>query len=451
MIGLHRLFVAAAIVFSAVQAAPSKLVPRAAVPPSQDSFYNVPTNISDYAPGAIIAHRDVPQPISVLTLLPISLKYSQQILYRTTDNLDEATATVLTVLVPHNADPNKVLSYQFAEDAACIDCAPSYVLQFDNDKLASAPVSQVEIVIIQAALEQGFVVIVPDFEGPKAAYLANILAGRAVLDGIRAAKKSSSFTGIAANPRVAMWGYSGGSIASMFAAEQQATYAPDIKFVGAAVGGTVPSIYNALDTINGGKDAGLIPGAIDGLANQYPEMQSLLEENLKEDKKAAFFKAKTQCLGANELMYMNQDILSYFKQHDFLKTNPDVRRIITDNDLGKAIPINVPMLVYKAVGDDVSPIADTDALVKKYCAAGARIQYVRDELGNHVTLAITGVPLALGWLIQRLNGIPAAAGCSTSTELTGLLDSSTLKLLPKVLVDSLTGILGGALGSLLGL
>lgn len=446
MIGLHRLFVAAATLASVAQAAPSKLTARAAVPPSQDSFYNVPANISDYAPGSIIAHRDVPQPIAILTAVPVNLKYTQQVLYRTTDNLDQATATVLTVLVPQNADPNKLLSYQFAEDSSCIDCAPSYVMQLSSDKLASTPVSQLEVIFVQTALAQGFVVIVPDFEGPQAAYLANKLAGRAVLDGIRAAKKSGSFSGIPTNPRVAMWGYSGGSLASMFAAEQQATYAPDVKFVGAAVGGTVPSIYSALDTINGGKDAGLIPGAITGLANQYPRLQTLLEENLKDDKKDAFFKARTQCLGANEMMYMNQDMLSYFKDHDFLKTDPEVRSIITDNDLGKATPVNVPMYVYKAVHDDVSPVADTDALVKQYCAGGAQIQYVRDELSNHVTLAITGVPGALEWLSYRLAGIPARAGCSTKTELTQVLDPEALGGLPKVLIDGVLGLLGNVAG-----
>ncbi|KND93195.1 Lipase 1 [Tolypocladium ophioglossoides CBS 100239] len=83
----------------------------APVPPSNDAFY---------ACGSCWAF---------CTIAVLESQASHQILYRTTDSLGNATATVLTVLVPHGADLAKVLSYQVAEDAATADCPPSHALQ----------------------------------------------------------------------------------------------------------------------------------------------------------------------------------------------------------------------------------------------------------------------------------------------------------------------------------
>jgi Secretory lipase len=56
------------------------------------------------------------------------------------------------------------------------------------------------------------------------------------LDSIRAAFSSSTIPGDA---RVAMLGYSGGAIATEWAAELAPTYAPDVdkRMIGAAIGG----------------------------------------------------------------------------------------------------------------------------------------------------------------------------------------------------------------------
>ncbi|GKU11253.1 unnamed protein product, partial [Fusarium langsethiae] len=199
--------------------------------PTEDSFYKVPDNINDYPPGTIIDFRKPPSPIAAFGVSPVNLKDTWQISYRTNDNFGKALSTVLTVLVPYKADFTKVLSYQVAEDAAYVGCAPSYALQFAS--ATGGPlgtiVTQAELLLMEAALEQGWVVVAPDHEGPDAAYLANKLAGYATLDGIRAAINSANFTGISKNPTVAMWGYSGGSIASAAAAELQQSYAPELR------------------------------------------------------------------------------------------------------------------------------------------------------------------------------------------------------------------------------
>jgi len=53
-----------------------------------------------------------------------------------------------------------------------------------------------------------------------------------------------------------MWGYSGGALASEWAAELQTKYAPEISFVGMAIGSVTPNVEIVFNTINKGLFAG---------------------------------------------------------------------------------------------------------------------------------------------------------------------------------------------------
>lgn len=110
------------------------------------------------------------------------------------------------MLVPRNVSYDKVLSYQVAENGAYGECAPSYAFQQRerNSRFLGTTLSELELFIVQAALKRGWVVVVPDHEGPTSALLANRLAGHAVLDGIRAATQSKNITGIAEDAKVVM-------------------------------------------------------------------------------------------------------------------------------------------------------------------------------------------------------------------------------------------------------
>lgn len=415
-------------------------------PPTEDAFYDVPADIESFSPGAIIRSRKTPAPIAAFGLFPVNLDGTWQILYRTNDNLGSATATVLTILVPHKADYTKVLSYQVAEDAAALDCAPSYALQ-----LASATggplgtlITQAELVLMQIALEQGWVVIVPDFQGPEAAYLANVLAGQATLDGIRAALNSHDLTSISKDPTIALWGYSGGSLAALSAAELQPSYAPELKIAGVAAGGIVPSIPPAIESTDGTPFAGLIPTGIVGLANQYPEIAELLDEHLLPKSKAAFDKVKTQCFVSNVVAFLGKNVTAMFDDFSFLTEEP-VKRILEDNALGIYTP-KIPLYMYKAVRDEVSPSSETDQLVEKYCSDGGAVTYVRDRTAGHGDLAITAAGGAVSWLTDVFNGRTPTKTCSTKNVIFSILDPASLKVLPRGIVDVLLNLLGRPIG-----
>ncbi|KAG5985207.1 hypothetical protein E4U55_000452 [Claviceps digitariae] len=369
-------------------------------PPSQDEFYSVPEDIEQAAPGSILRYRSPPVAIGALGMA-LNLQASYQILYRTTDSLQNATATVLTVLIPPNADLSRVLSYQVPEDSASMDCAPSYSFQLWNSGAAQGnQLTQTELLgPVQNALNQGWVVIVPDFQGPQSAFLAGAMSGNAVLDGIRAAINSHAFTGIATQPRVSLWGYSGGSLAALWAAEQQSSYAPELTglIAGVVAGGTVPNITSVILTVNRGPFAGLIPAGVLGLANQYGFSQSLLNEHILPQYRDDFYQARHLCLVGALAHYAGKDILGMFDDRNIVFTFPLAKRVLEENELGQHVP-RMPLYIYNAISDEISPIQNTDQMVDQYCAGGATVQYDRVPLTEHSLLEPFGSTKALSWL-----------------------------------------------------
>jgi hypothetical protein len=426
----------------------SPLNPRQLVtPPTDDPFYTPPAGYESSPHGTILATRSPPSLIAALGVLPVPLKSAHQILYRSTDSFGNPSSTVTTVLVPlTNSSPSRLLSYQVAQDSAYLNCAPSYAFQAlsSSDGLLGTAGTQIEILAIGAALAEGWIVTIPDHEGPNAAFLANTRGGQHVLDGIRATLASGL---VDPNAKIAMWGYSGGSLVSSFAAELAPTYAPELlasnALIGVALGGAVPNITTALPYLTASPFAGLVPGGIIGLANEYASIAAKVSANLLPNKAEYFNKARTQCLGANLLSFLGQDVLAdYFTSEELFFSDPEVLSVTNANAMGqRPIPASVPVFMYKGVQDQISPVEDTDALYNFYCTGGARVEYIRDVSAEHATLLITGVPSAVQWIKWRFEGDVVPAGCVKRNVLTSLGNAAAQKI-KKEIRDRLAGFLG---------
>ncbi|KAK7205332.1 secretory lipase family protein [Myxozyma melibiosi] len=438
---------------SALPAASPKDLARRNIPlkPSEDSFYSNPAGFESAAPGTILKNRDLPSTIATLGLIPANIKYTQQILYRTTNALGDPAAGVATILIPYNADYTKLLSYQIAEDAASINCSPSYALQFASDSggFAGTIVTQLEWLIIQGTLEQGWPVVLPDHLGLNGTFLANYASGKHVLDAVRATLASQSFSGIDPDAKVALWGYSGGSLASAAAAELRDTYAPELdNIVATVLGGPVPDIENAVKVLNKGIFAGLIPNGVLGLANAYPAFAPIIQEHLLPSKKAEFNTAYDTCLGASALRFILHDLFAYFDDFDALLAMEEIQTVLTANDLGHAIP-TIPIYMYKSILDEIDGIGYTDKLYKTYCNGGAKVKYVRDLISEHGTLAAFGAPKALTFLAKAFRGETVVTKCTKTNTLSSLLDISTATIVPDFLKDTILDLLYKPVGPFL--
>ncbi|KAL5363344.1 secretory lipase-domain-containing protein [Aspergillus floccosus] len=415
---------------------------EAPIPPNKDPFYTPPAGYQHAKPGTILSHREVPYPVANLGA-DDKPSHAYQILYRTNDSFGRATATVTTVLVPENANGTKLLSYQLAMDSSAIRCAPSYTIQKHlKEDILMDQMSKLQLLLSTEALAKGWVVAMPDFEGPNAAYMANIKAGYATLDGIRAVLSSTSFTGVSSSAAIAMWGYSGGSLATGLAAELQPLYAPELHISGIALGGTVwrtPTIPNRL---NKKASAGLLVAAMHGLGNEYHEIALLIREGLVDDakKREKFMKARHQCLLEYLVEFAYNDVFSYFKDPQ-LPNHPLLRKIEAANDMGKHTP-KMPLLIYKGSLDADSPLNDTEVLVSQYCADGATVDLREVTTHDHFILGVDGFLEAIPWLEDRLDGVPVEHKCKKSRSAVPLSDSGSLETLLGTVREDLGDILG---------
>ena len=385
------------------------------LPPSQDPFYTGPAAYESKPPGTILRIRPAP---GNLTTLTANCSAVYNILYRTTDSQYRPSWAMTTLFVPSNSSAgasNKsgglhaLLSYQIPYNTADVDFSPSFALYTQISSFTDIP----------AALGQGWYVSVPDFEGPRASFALGIQEGHATLDSVRAAL-SSHIGGLThENTRYAMWGYSGGSIASEWAAELQPQYAPELTFSGAALGGVVSNFTSVMRTTPGTIWAGLLPPSILGLVSQDTEAQNWLISQLKTSgpyNRTGFLAVTKMSYNEEVVVYANQSIFTdYFVDGAAVLNHPSIRHIINNNGVMgyHGIP-QMPLFVYKAIRDEITPIADTDLLVSRYCELGVDIIYSRNRIGGHLADYTNGDLPAFEWLATVLDGTyqaPPAGGC----------------------------------------
>ncbi|CCE77998.1 Piso0_000608 [Millerozyma farinosa CBS 7064] len=418
--------------------------------PSQDSFYEPPPGYENTTVGTVLKIRKPPQRLRSI-YFPINVKDSWQILVRSSDAKGKPTAIVSTIIEPYNADPKKLLSYQTAEDSASPNCAPSYA--FLEGASMSTVVTQLEMLFIQGALDQGWFVVTPDYEGPRASFTVGLQAGHATLDSIRGALNSRNYTGIDEDVKIALWGFSGGSLASGWATALQPTYAKELKpyLIGVALGGFVTNITATAVSIEGSLFAGLTPGAIAGLCNEYPELMELVSSELMD--KNSFETAFDGCLINTILHYTLKPIFSganrYVKSGWKILQNPTVQQVIDANTLGlrKSQMPDIPLFVYHGTKDTIVPFKNSQQIYEKWCAAGIKsFEFAVDKTSGHISEFIIGSPAALAWLKRRFDGEEVVDGCQRTERVNNLEYPGTNTSIADFMSEAIISIFGGDIG-----
>lgn len=373
----------------------------APIEPANDPFYTAQVELQGIPNGTVLRSRAVGASVFGLPILTAS---ARQILYRSTNTKGRPIAVVTTLLVPKSpytgSGSRPLVSYQPAIDSLGDQCNPSYTLQTGTEKEGAS---------VQALLTMGYAVAVTDFEAQYQAFAAGPLAGRTVLDGITASEALSA-TGLAgAQTPVGMIGYSGGAQATAWATELQPTYAPELKLVGSAFGGTPADIELSVKQILGGPFAGLGFLGIFGVEREYPELRldELLNAKGMQVKKDVADACLTDAAGS----------YPFAKIEDYT-TVPDpfalfrTQAVLAELHLGKVKP-PAPVYEWHSVLDELIPVGVEDALATRYCDLGATVQYTRDASGDHNTEAVAGQPAAFMWLADRFKGVSPPSNCGT--------------------------------------
>jgi alpha-beta hydrolase superfamily lysophospholipase len=371
--------------------------------PSDDPFYQPPPGYQHATPGTVLRSRDVE--LAFLGLIP-QRAMATQLLYRTTDMNGNPEATATTVIVPADVTPEHpcpVLSYQCAIDAVTSRCFPSYALR--RNAWAVGALAQLELLLITAALAEGWAVSIPDHEGRTGMWGAPYEPGYFILDGVRAAL-SAERLGLSPSAPVGLWGYSGGGLATAWAAELCADYAPELDIVGAVLGSPVGDLGHTFRRLNGTFLSGLPAMVIAALAHIYPDLDRVIQEHANDEGRALLQRLEGMTTVGAVLRMAKKDVGVYLDRPlEEILTMPEVQHVFDSIKLGATVP-TPPVLIVQAVHDYLIDVEDIDELANTYSTGGADVTYHRDAFNEHLLLHPLSAPMTLRWLQDRFAGRP---------------------------------------------
>lgn len=436
------LFVAAGCMLAATPAAQAASTqPTSNAASSSASFfkYDGAKPLTDYAPGDVLKSRTIAYHVAGFPI-PVSV---EQVLYRSTNMLGQAVANVTSIVKPAAPGPlewlsplkgrGKLVSYQSFYDSLNPEDGPSRAIAGDfslgslvagksND---GAIIPTAETAIIAPLLLQGYTVNLPDVEGQTAEFAAGPAYGQYTLDSLRAAYNSPK-AGLNKNTKTAMLGYSGGAIATNWAAQLAPTYAPDVNknLVGATEGGVLVAPAHNLNYISGTPVwAGVAAMAIKGVARAL----NLDFTPYLNAKGVELFK-KIDAASITEGFIMGSGV----KWEDIAKpeyANPNRIQIFVDTvnkvNMGQYGSPTIPLQIAQGatgvlegtpgvgVGDGVMIAGDVRAIAKQFCASGTQVQYTEHYLLGHVGTTLAWYPGALSWINDRFAGKTAPNNCAS--------------------------------------
>jgi hypothetical protein len=397
----------------------------AAVPtPAQDPFYAYGGSapLASIAPGTVLKTRTRSAHIAGLPL-PVNVV---QLLYRSTGQTGEPTVNVTSVLEPPlSVGTPRIVAYQSFYDSLNPEDEPSY--EISGGVTLGGVIPDIETLLIAPELSAGNAVVIADTEGEAADFAAGPEYGINTLDSLRAALGSPA-TGLAAAQQIGLIGYSGGAIATEWAAELAPSYAPgvDRRIVGAALGGVLADPAHNLHYVDGSALwAGVIPMAIIGVSRAFhidltPYLSDYGKQIYAKLEKASI----SQVLGQYPGLTWTQLAKPQYPTPESI---PIYVKTVNQLIMGSGGTPTTPLLIAQGAlgelegtsgtkpgigeGDGVMIAGDVRTLAREYCQRGATVQYDQYELG-HVGTAGPWLTKALPWLAARFAGWAAPQNCS---------------------------------------
>jgi hypothetical protein len=400
-------------------------VARASATATTGSFYTYTgrTPLAQVPPGTVLKTQTLYYHV-VGILLPVQVV---QLQYRSANALGKPAVNVTSVLEPPvRLGSPRAVSYQSFYDSLNPADEPS--VQIAGDVTLGGLITDAESIVIAPLLLQGYTVIVPDTEGQTADFAAGPEYGINTLNSIRAAT-SSPLTGLSTSTPVGMFGYSGGAIATDWAAQLAPSYAPDVnrQLVGAAEGGILVDPAHNLNYVSGSAIwAGVIPMAVIGIARAFhinltPYLSSYGSQlySKLQDSSIVTVLGEYPGLTYAQLVkprYANPaSIPVLVKVENELDTgligSPTVPMFMGQgaNGILEGTPGNKPGI---GAGDGVMIAGDVRTLARGFCSSGDAVDYTQYDALSHVTTFPLWAPAALLWLDGLFAGGQSPNDCA---------------------------------------
>lgn len=336
-----------------------------------------------------------------------------RVLYQTTSADGRAIPVSGMVVVPDAPAPpggRPVIAWAHPTTGVQPKCAPSL-----------SPLRYWMIAGLSDMLKAGYIVTATDYPGLGSGtvhpFLDGTSEGQAVLDSVRAV---AAIPGSSVNGQFGLWGHSQGGQAVLFAARLSSKYTPELRLVGAAaaapatdlaqllrddlgtVGGnnlTALTLWSWARVYGAGYTTVVAPSAlpaVDAIASDC--LDTIFEGPAKKKADAALLQA-------------------YFTVPDITVVEP--WRSIIRRNTPAVLPASVPLFLAQGTADVVVRPAITYDFAGRQCAAGGAVTLDVLLGASHAWIAMKSARTAIGWLHDRMTGIPTVSDCNSLRALTG--------------------------------
>jgi dienelactone hydrolase len=328
-----------------------------------------------------------------------------RILYMTRDFRKRPTLSTGLVILPDKAPrqpmERKFVAWAHPTTGIARKCAPS---------LRQSPTKAIDG--LNQLVAAGLVVTATDYpglgtEGP-IGYLVGKGQAYAVIDSVRAARQIPAVGG---SNSYALWGYSQGGHAVLFAADEASSYAPELQLAGAAAVAPPTDLGRLLRATIGSVEGRVLASmALASWSRKYgAPLTALVDGRVQR----VIDHVNSYCV---DDLGEKIDILAAQKPlaQKFLNFDPASRRpwstMLFDNSLFTPAS-RVPLYIAQGTSDDLVKAKVTLDYVRAACRQGVPVNYVTLKGKSHGSSIDAAVPGAVNWLASRLRGGAVTSNC----------------------------------------
>ncbi|MET4582861.1 alpha-beta hydrolase superfamily lysophospholipase [Conyzicola nivalis] len=361
------------------------------------SFYEAPDPLEPGPPGELVRSEPI---ASTMTG-----SVAWRVLYHSRDLNGVDILVSGVVVAPAGTAPaggRPVVSWAHPTTGSAPRCAPS---------VGADPFDFIEG--LRALLDAGYVVAATDYPGMGAAgpdsYLVGTNEGNSVLDAARAARAIDE---AGANDDLLLWGHSQGGQAALFAAQDAAAYAPELRLEAVAVAAPATDLAALLERVMADVSGITLSSyALQSYSTVYADRGATLESLLTPAGVAATPKMASLCLiGQNSAIHdIAGPLVGNYFSGDPATVDPWAT-LLAENSPG-AVPLAVPLFVAQGDTDTLIDPATTRSFADHECAIGSEVTYLPIADTGHGLVALRAVDRVIAWFDDVRAGRPVDSHC----------------------------------------
>lgn len=423
----------AAVALLGVQAATATAAGPAVVSRGVEipDFYTPPASLPA-ANGALIRTEPLPLALSLPSIGGPLPGTATRLMYKSTDSTGNPVAVTGAYIEPAvpwlGGGPRPLVALAPGTMGQGDQCAASMGLEHPITLNGETVSVGYEDLAIYRLLLRGTAVVVTDYMGLGTTdrlhtYVNRVDEAHALLDAARASR-SVPGASVTAASRVGLFGYSQGGGASAAAAELRASYAPDVNLAGTYAGAPPANLAEVVPGIDGSAIAGVLGWSLNGFVQTNPSLGPIADAHLRDEGRAALEDLSTMCIGDALFAYGGTESGAWTTDGsslgEIIASEPALKATLDAQRIGTQKPSG-PVRVATGTADDVVPHGQARQLAADWCGKGANVTYKavvlpgggEQALTNHFLPLLTDQGDAIGWLMDRLIGLPAVSNCWT--------------------------------------